>query len=81
MSSTVYIYIYAIIIIIIIILIIVLRHLISKHFTPKFHTMELFVRDVFGYNKNKYIDIHNKSAKMVNKQGNGLSLSKVMDCH
>ena len=39
--------------------------------------MELFVRDVFGYNKNKYNDVHNKSAKMVNKRGNGLSLSIV----
>ena len=35
--------------------------------------MELFVRDVFGYNKNKYIDVRNKSAKMVTKRGNGLS--------
>ena len=39
--------------------------------------MELFVRDVFGYNKNIYIDVHNKSAKMVNKQGNGFSFSIV----
>ena len=39
--------------------------------------MELFVRDVFGYNKNKYIDVCNKSAKVVNKQGNGLSFSIV----
>ena len=39
--------------------------------------MELFVRDVFGYNKNKYIDVHNKSAKMGNKRGNGLSFSIV----
>ena len=39
--------------------------------------MELFVRDVFGYNKNKYIDVRIKSAKMVNKRGNGLSFSIV----
>ena len=39
--------------------------------------IELFVRAVFGYNNNKYIDIRNKSAKMVNKQGNGLSYSIV----
>ena len=39
--------------------------------------MELFVRDVFGYNKKKYIDVRNKSAKMINKRGNGLSFSIV----
>ena len=39
--------------------------------------MELFIRDVFGYNKNKYIEVRNKSAKMVNKRGNGLSFSIV----
>ena len=37
--------------------------------------MELFVTDVFGYNKNKYIDVRNKSAEMVNRRGNGLSFS------
>ena len=39
--------------------------------------MELFVRDVFGYNKNKDIDVRNKSANMVNKRGDGLSFSIV----
>ena len=56
--------------------------MVSKHFTPKFHTINLrkqwnIVRDVFGYNKNKHIDVRNKSAMMVSKRGNGLSFSIV----
>ena len=38
------------------------------HNNPK-EVMELFVRDVFEYNKNKYIEVRNKSARWSIKLG------------